>query len=253
MRKYPHGLDEEILPRDLEIEQQKVDEDKPKIKKAIADKRAIFVKALGEEYYSVGAYGYALDKSPTEIKEPLSKALEYHFSAFRMGVVTDVYEFITLLSLAVVLGESEIAKSAAGAKRERYTHPDIEAEEIVFTVAELMSAFVRKDETAIGKILAANNPNEIDTKKIYRYDRMVFFPLLRPMAAIHQKDADGFAAAMRTRQEEFVKFYARSDRKNIPEALIDMPGLAVAAFAKQGGVDYSDTSVYRPYELIVRN
>ena len=253
MKKYPHRLDEETLPERLEREQAKVVEDEAEIEEAVKNKRAIFVKALGEEYYSVGVYGYALDEAPAKVKTALSKSLEYHFSAFRMGVVTDVYEFLTILSLAVVLGETEIAESAAAARRDRYTNPNIEAEEIVFIVAELLSAFVRKDETAIGKILAANNPDEIDSNKIYKYDRMIFFPLLRLMAAIHRRDDANFTALLKARNDDFAKFYARVNDKNMPEALIDMPGLAVAALAKERGINFTDTSVYRPSELITRS
>lgn len=249
MREYPHGLDEEILPEDLEVEQETIEELKEDLEQAIEEDDAVLINGLGEAHYFVACYSYALGESPSNIKPFLTKALEYNFLAFRLGIVLDVYEFIQLLSLARVLGNREIAEALARAKRSRYTDNDVEAEEVVFATAELLSALIVRDDETAAKILAANNPETIDAKKIYRYDRMIFFPLLQLLNAIYKNDENKFAAALQNRQKEFVDFFKRSDEKNDPEALIDIPGLAVLILAKQRGLSYTDASVYRPVGL----
>jgi hypothetical protein len=250
MRQYPHGLDEEILPEDLEMEQETIEEYENELAEAVEEENALFIKGLGEAYYDSACFRYALGEAAADIRSAMLKALEHLFSAFQMGVTTDVYEFIQLLSLAISLGDAETADSLAGAERSRYENKNVEAEEIVYTVAALLSALVRRDETAVAEILEANNPDKIDTKKIYRYDRMIFFPLLPLLAAVQKRDASRLTAAMQTREAEWVKFFSRQEQKNDPEALIDMPGLAVAALAKARALSFNDTSVYRPYDLI---
>lgn len=249
MRDYPHGLDEEILPDDLEIEQETINELKDDLETAKEENNALYFQALGEAYYSVACYGYALGETPTKTRELLVKALEYHFTSFKMGIVLDAYEFITLISLAIVLGEKETSDALAKTERLRYTDDDVETEEIVFVTAELLSAFVLKDGNRISRILSTNNPDSIDSKKIYRYDRLIFFPLLQLLHAIHQKDANKFVSALQTRENEFVRFFSRTDELNDPEALIDISGLAVTKIAAERGVTFIDASVYRPAGL----
>lgn len=250
MRQYPHGLDEEILPEDLEIERETINDYEGEIDEAVAEENALLIKTLGEAYYAVACYRYALGEPAADVKGALRKALEYFFAAFQMEITTDVYEFISLLSLAVVVGDDKTADSLAAANRNQYENENVEAEEIVYTIAALMSALVRRDETTIGEILEANNADEIDTKKIYRYDRMVFFPLLPLLSAIQKRDAGRLAAALKIRDTEWVKFFRRQEQKNDPEALIDMPGLAAAALARARAINFTETSVYRPSDLI---
>lgn len=249
MRDYPHGLDEEILPDDLEIEQETINELEVDLEKASEEENALFFQALGEAYYAVACYGYALGESPSKTKELLAKALEYHFTSFKIGIVYDVFEFINLISLAIVLNEKETLNSLAKTEKSRYTDEDVEADNIVFAVAELLSAFVRKDENTITKIITANNPDSLDSKKIFRYDRMIFFPLLQLLNAIHKTNVNNFATALQTRENEFVRFFSRTDELNDPEALIDMPGLAVTKLAVERGLTFIDSSVYRPAGL----
>ena len=249
IRNYPHGLDEEILPDDFEVEKERADDLEEDLNAEIAEENAIYVDSYAEANYFAACYKYALGESPDNLKPLLAKALENWFLAVRFGIVMDVYEFIRLLALARAVGNREIAEALAKTKRDRYTDPDVEAEEIVFAVAELLAAFIRRDDEAVALVLAENNPATIDEKKIYRYDRMIYFPLLEMMNAIHQGDSAKFAAALEKRQKQFVDFFKRSTEKNDPEALIDMPGLAVAVIARRRDLKFTDSSVYRPSGL----
>jgi hypothetical protein len=250
MRQYPHGLDEEILPEDLEMEQETIEEYEEELAEAVEEENSLFIKGLGEAYYDSACFRYALGEAAANVKGAMRKALEHFFTAFQMGVTTDVYEFIHLLSLALSVGDGETAESLAATERSRYQSANVEAEEIVYTIAALLSAMVMRDETTIAEILEANNPDKIDTKKIYRYDRIIFFPLLPLLIAVQKRDASRLTAAMQTRETEWVRFFSRQEQKNDPEALIDMPGLAVAALARARAINFNDTSVYRPYDLI---
>lgn len=250
MREYPHGLDEEILPEDLEIEQDIINQLEIHVERGYAERKSSLFRGLGKSYFAVGCCSYALGEAPFKIAEPLRKALEYLYTSFDFGYPQQAYDFIRLLTLAVVLENSEIAGSLARTKQERYTNENVEVEEITFIVAELISAFVRKDEETVGKILAENNPDKIEANKIFRYDRMLYLPLLPLLNAVHKKDSAGFSAALQARETDFVKFFSRAERKNDPDALIDIPGLAITAIARERGLDFTDRSVYRPSELI---
>jgi len=250
MREYPHGLDEEILPEDLETEQGLIIRLQPFLEQAYIERKSSLFKGLGKCYYAVGCISYALGEPTAKINEPLGKALEYLYNAFEMDIPLTAYDFIRLLSLSVVLGNSDIAQVLARTKRTRYTNENVEVEEITFAVAGLMSAFVREDEKSIAKILAENSSDKIDTNKIFRHDRLLYFPLFRLLEAVHRKDSAMFERRMQARQTDFVKLFSRAPRKNDPDALIDMPGLAIAAFAGKNGINVTDTSVYRPYDLI---
>ncbi len=253
MKDYPHGLDEEILPEDLEIEQDIISRLDVHIEQGYAQRKPSLFKGLGKSHYAAGCYNYALDNPINETNDYLSKSLVYFYDSFEMGIPQQAYEFIKLLSLAIVFGNSDIAGSLAYTKRERYTNENVEVDEVVFVVAELLCAFVRQDEKIIARILERNDPDKIDANKIFRYERALYFPLLKLLDAVYKKDSTGFSAALQIRQADFVKFYRRADQKNTPEALIDMPGLAINAIARRRGLHFADNSVYRPSEIIRGN
>lgn len=249
MREYPHGLEAEILPDDLAIEQATVDDYEGEVENARVEENALLFSGLGTAYHYVACYSYALGESPPKVKELLRKALEHHVTAFKIGIALDPFEFIQLISLAIVLDDREASELFAKQPRSRYTNEDVKADEVVYTVAELISAFVLKDKNTSERILGANNPDTMDAKKIFRYDRMIFFPLLSLLSAIQKKDSNKFTVSMNVRETEFVKFFSRTDEKNDPEALIDLPGLAVLILAKEQGLAVEDKSVYRPKGL----
>lgn len=250
MRTYPHGLDDEILQDDLEIELETVKEVEEEIEEERDGENALLFQALGEANYAVGCYSYAMGDSPEKIKKYFDQALENHFTSLKKGIIIDPFEFLTLLSLSIVRGNKTVGEELAKFPRDRYTNQDVQADELIFTIAELMSAFVRRDENSISRILAANNPETIDTKNIYRYDRMIFFPLLPLLSALQKKEANRFVSAMNERDAEFVRFHKRSNEKNNPEILIDINGLAILALAKERGIVHTLESVYRPVALI---
>jgi hypothetical protein len=250
MKKYPHGLDEETLPEDLELQEEIITRLEPNVEEAYDNRQSFLFKGLGKCYYAVGCCRYALDEPPAKVKESLSKAFETLYTGFDFELPLQAYEFIKLLSLAVVTGNSETAKTLANTKRDRYTNKDVKVEEITFAVAGLISAFVRKDKAAVEKILAENKPDQIESNKIFRFDRMLYLPLLPLLEAVYKNDTAKFAAAMQNREKEFVSFYKRAEIKNDPDALIDMPGLAIIAIARKHGINFASNSVYRPSELI---
>lgn len=250
MKEYPHGLDKEMLPRDLEIEEKSIANFEPDLPEAKAQGKALFLKILGQNCRFAAGYAYALDEPRAKVGDLLDRSLEYSFEAFKLGITIDVYIFIQLLSLAAVVGDRDAVAYLANSKRSRYENPNIEADKLTFVVAGLMSAFFRRDKAATDALLAENNPETMETKTIYRYDRMIYFPLLLMMNAIYKKDSNKFAAALQTREKEFIGFFSRASEKNDPEALIDLPGLAVGILARKHGIEFTDKSVYRPYELV---
>lgn len=250
MKKYPHGLDEEILPEDLETEEELITRLVPHAAQGFADRKSALFKGLGKCYYAVGCLSYALDEPLAKTRESLAKALDNLFTAFDFGIPQQAYEFIRLLSLAVVTGNSETAQTLAKTRRDRYTNENVEVEEITFVVAELLSAFVRKDKAAAQKILAENDPAGIEANKIFRLDRMLYLPLLSLLDAVNKRDAAKFGEAMKTREKEFISFYKRTELKNTPDALLDITGLAITVLARNHGINFTDASIYRPSELI---
>jgi hypothetical protein len=250
MKEYPHGLDEEILPEDLETQQELIARLEPFLEQAYAEKKSALFKGLGKCSYAAGCCSYALENPSAETNGYLQNALKYLYTAFEFGIPQTAYDFIRLLSLAVVAGNSEIAAELSQTPRKRYTNENVEVEEITFVIAELLSGFVRKDKNAVAGILEKNSFDKIESSKIFRSDRLLYLPLLRLFETIYKKDSNMFAKGLQMRQTDFVKFLTRTDRKNDPDALIDMPGLALAFLAKKHGLSFSDASVYRPYDLI---
>src|SRR5215204_5038066 len=168
MKQYPHGLDEEILPDDLETEQDIITRLEPYVEQGRVDRKSSLFKGLGKCFYSVGCLSYALDEPAAQVKTSLSKAFDNLYAAFDFGIPQQAYEFIRLLSLAIVTGNSDTAQTLAATPRERYTNENVEVEEVTFVVAEIMSAFIRKDKAAAERILAENRPQNFDTNRIFR-------------------------------------------------------------------------------------
>ena len=250
MREYPHGLDEEFLPDDIESARERIDEFEKELKESPDEAGPLMIQYLGKAYYATACYKYALGEAPASIRGTLATAFQHLFSAFETDVLLDVYEFINLISLAVVLGEDKSAKALADTPRDRYTNEGVAADETVFTAAQVMSAFVKRDEDFVARTFSKNNPDTAETKNIYRYDRLLYFPLLRLLNIVHRRDANRLGEAFRTRDGDFVRYWRRADDKNDPDALIDMNGLAITVFARQRALPFSDSSVYRPIELI---
>jgi hypothetical protein len=245
-RNYPHGLDVNVLADDLQGDIDLIKDFRNDLIEM--PDNALLVVEVGRAYRSVACFRYAMGETARAALDDLKESITYMSRAFGLGVVTDPYDFIQMIALAVVTGDAQATQFLAHAKRGDYTNEDVEVPAFVFAIAEGLAAAARSDMAALAKALAPYVA--VPPKRLPRYDKLVYWPLLNLLVALNSGDSVAFAEAMQTRELEFVQFFARSDNKNDAEALIDIPGLAVLALARAAGLGAADVSVYRPLELL---
>jgi hypothetical protein len=246
-RSYPHGLDAETIDDQLNADREMIAEMSEEL--AHEPDNAMMSGEIGQAYRSVACYRYAKGESASAVRGDLATGLNLMTRGFGLGLVTDPYDFVQMLALSEVLADSGALSALGRAERDSYTNEDVEAGEVVYAVAEAMRAASRADWSAmtapLAPYLGASPP-----KRMLRYDKLVYFPLIELFAALEARDGLQFQAALQRREKDFAQFFARADDQNDPEALIDMPGLALVRLALVGGLAVSDASVYRPRELL---
>jgi hypothetical protein len=246
-RSYPHGLDSETLEDDLASDRELIADMREDL--AQEPDNALMQNEIGIAWRSVGCYRYAIGEPGSAIRGDLTTALDLLQRAFTLGMAIDPYDYIQMLALSVVVGSAASRSHLAAADRAAYTNEDVEAGDIVYVAATALAAAVRSDKVALA---AAVKPYAagVVPKRLERYDRLVYFPLIELVRALEAGDSAQFEAALVRREQDFVQFFRRADQKNDPEALIDMPGLALIALARGRKLQVQAPSVYRPLDLL---
>lgn len=247
MRTYPHGTDPERIAENLADESTTVAADDPAVADAVERRNAMFLWMHGESLQAVAAYRYALGEEPAAVRAELERSVALRVRAIELGIVLDPFDFIGVLSLAIVLQREE-ARVLASLPRERYTNDDVIADPLLYGLAAILSALVLGDAATAQQL--ASDLAAADITNVHRYDRMLFHPLILLLHAVQGGDAAGVARGFAHRDAELIRFFRRADDPNDPEALLDVPGLAVAMLARQRGMHVADDSVYRPQALL---
>ncbi len=248
MRTYPHGTDAEAIAENLADESRTVAEDEPNVQDAQARGNAMFLWMHGESLQAVAAYRHALGESPSAWRGELERALRLRYRAIELGVLLDPFDFIGALALATTLRRSGETQALASLPQARYTHDDVIADPIVYGAAAILSAFILGNAAVIGPL--TSELSAADVTNVHRYDRMLFHPLIVLLHAVHENDPAAVTRGFAHRDAELIRFFRRADDRNDPEALLDVPGLAVAALARERGIHAAEDSVYRPLALL---
>ncbi|MDG4595262.1 MAG: Imm49 family immunity protein [Candidatus Contendobacter sp.] len=250
MRAYPHKVDEEILGENRQAAEEFIDQLTPEAPGAELEKNATFFKMLGKEMLSYGIYSYASAEPTSKVIEKLQQANLYFTKAIAFEIIMDPYEYIDYLALAIILTDAPQARHLAAFPRTRYSHEDVEAGEIIYLLSETMGLLLLASKELAERLAAAQQ--ELAAKKMTRYDRLIAESLIGLIAAIAARDQNAFNQAVLARQQDFKRAHGHPSERDMPEALLDIPGLALVRLALARGLKYTTQSSYLPVELLQR-
>ena len=250
MRKYPHKVDEELLNEHRTSAEELIRELAPDLPKAETDYNAMFFKILGKEIRDCGIYSYAFEEPFSKAIDQLQQANACFAKAIAFGIVMDPYEYIDYLALAIILTDVDQAKKLAAFPRIRYVNQDVEPGEIIYLLAESMGLLLLGVNGLTERLAAAQQ--ELVSKKITRYDRAIAETLITMIEAIANRDQTAFDQVVTARQESFKRAHNHPDERNMPDALLDVSGLALVRIALARGLQCNVQSPYLPVELLQR-
>lgn len=250
MRKYPHKIEEDLLAENRATMEELVEGAAPDWPQAEMDHNAIFFKIVGKEILDSGIYSYAFGEPSAKVIEQLQKANACFAKAIAFGILMDPYEYIEYLALAVILTDADQAKKIAAFPRTRYIHEDVEPSELIYLLAESMGLLVLGAKDLPERLAAARQT--LASKKTTRYDRVMAETLVTMAEAIASRDQTAFDQAIIARQQDFKKAHNHPDERNMPEALLDIAGLALVRMALARGLQCNAQSAYLPVELLQR-
>lgn len=250
MRAYPHKVDGEILGENRQAAEEFIAQLTPEAPNAKLEKNAAFFKLLGKEMLSYGIYSYACAEPTPKVIEKLQQANLYFTQAIAFEIIMDPYEYIDYLSLAIILTDVPQAKHLAIFPRARYRHEDVEAGEIIYLLSESLGLLLLASKELAERLATAQQ--ELAAKKMTRYDRLIAESLIGLLAAIAARDQIAFNQAVIVRQQDFKQVHARPSERDLPEALLDLPGLALVRIALARGLQYTTQSAYLPVEILQR-
>jgi hypothetical protein len=243
-------VDEEILGENRQAAEEFIAQLTPEAPSAEIEKNAAFFKMLGKEILSYGVYSYAFAEPTLKVIEKLQKANLYFTKAIAFEIVMDPYEYIDYLALAIILTDAPQAKHLASFPRSRYSHEEVDAGEIIYLLAETMGLLLLASKALSEPLTAAQQ--QLAAKKITRYDRLIAESLIGLIAAIAERDQSAFNQAVIVRQQDFKRGHGHPSERDMPEALLDLPGLALVRIALARGLQYTMQSAYLPIELLQR-
>lgn len=248
MRKYPYKLDEMLVNEHLESTKNLLKELKPELSKAKSERNAMFFKIFGESVQECGAYGYLFLEPIPVILKHLREANKYYTWAISFDLVLDPYEYIDILSLSIVLDDVKQAQHLAAFPRARYTTPDVEAGEVVYALAESIGMLVLDSGQLQERLKACKK--HLASKKIIPYDKTVSEPLIAMLEALSSGDQNAFDKALEFRQKNFTRLASMPDNRYMPNAFVDIPGLALVRMALARGLVCNETGAHLPLELL---
>lgn len=249
MKAYAHTLDADRIAENLASEREALARGDAEIAEHERAGNALFLFMHGESLQTAVAYRYALGEPAAALRDDLTRSLRPRVRAIELGVVVDPFDFTNLLALAISLRRSDETRSLATLDPPRYSNPDVVADPIVFAVALLLKAFAI-DPAALPALSQELDPARGNVAEIYRYDRMLFVPLVELLRAVVARDQIALEAGFARRDEELARFFRRADDPSDPQALLDIRGLAVAALALDRRLRVADDSPYRPLDLL---
>ncbi len=250
MRKYPHKVDEELLNEHRTSAEELIRELTPNLLKAETNRNAMFFKILGKEIRDCGIYAYAFGEPISKVIERLKQANAYFVKMIEFGIVMDPYEYIDYLALAIILTDADQAKKLAAFPRDRYINEDVEPGEIIYLLGESMGLLLLGNKELTERLTVARQ--ELTSKKTTRYDRLIAETLITMIEAIITRDQTAFDQAVTARQEGFKRAHSHPDERNMPDALLDVSGLALVRIALARGLQCNVQSAYLPVELLQR-
>lgn len=92
----------------------------------------------------------------------------------------------------------------------------------------------------------ATAQQELAAKKMTCDHRLIAESLIGLLLAIAARDQIAFNQAVIVRQQDFKQAHARPSERDLPEALLDLPGLALVRIALARGLQYTTEPPIRP-------
>lgn len=249
MRDYPHAPDPEnqrenrdgaaALLRDLAADESA----------ARAEERSGYFSVIGRERLALAAYSYAFEEPPAATIEHVRGALRLFLTGIEFGIEMDPFDYTLYLALAAIARDEEAIAHLAALPRERFTNPDVEAEEVVYLAAEATAALAaRRREAAAERVAAAHA--ELTRRDLYPHDRRFAETLIAIAAATLANDADALSAATVARHEHARRAASHPAARELWTSLLDFEGLGLLALARDAGLRPSRGGIYLPLDLL---
>ncbi len=250
MRNYPHQPSESnwtqqygaastcLLPR-AEVTDEAI---------AAATNRS-FLRVNATTALSSAQLAYGLEENTQTVQGFFREALFFYESMERHGVPMSIVDISYALSTALILGDDARAKRLSNLPRHRYTHPEVMAAEIMYSLLEAEMALVRGDREAARKLSESVNAALQDKRTLPGTVREVK-PMSALLRACLDADESAWADALKLRNIAFGRKFKQPELQNDAFGAFDLHALGVSRLARRAGIETRIESVYFPLELL---
>lgn len=249
MKKYPHAPDEQVLADNLAASRERLVPARDRKPELLASRTERFWSLNTEAAVECACLGYALGDDDTTVTAYLDEAIRCCVDGLAGGAPFGVSQASEQLSVALILGRSDFARTLAGQPLERYALPGVTVPQALQTFFQAYARLASGDaRAAAARLRELDDPRTM--AKLPRTARALADSVRRMLHSIIQRDETVFAAALEDRLQSHVKQFSNPDIANFPQGLIDLQALGLIQLARQAGMHSATDSVYLPLSLL---
>lgn len=208
-----------------------------------------FLRVNATTALSCAHLAYGLEESTETVHGFFRDALYFFDAMLRFGQQLSVVDASQALSSALVLGDDVFAKRIVSLPRQRYTHPEVMAPEVLYCAFELEMALVRKDRDEARR-LAETVQLALQAKGTLPALVREVKPLLALEVACMDANETAWVDASRLRSIAFERKFRQPELQNDASGAFDLRALGLTRIARRAGIPGHFESVYFPRDLL---
>lgn len=208
-----------------------------------------FLRVNATTALSCAHLAYGLEENTQTVHGFFREALFFYEAMERRAMPMSIVDISYALSTALVLGDDAYAKRLSLLPRHRYTHPDVSAPEIMYSLVEAEMAIVRGDREAARKSNESVHAALQDKRTLPGIVREVK-PMSALLLACLDANESAWMDALQLRHIAFGRKFKQPELQNDAFGAFDLHALGVARLARRAGIELRSESMYFPLELL---
>jgi hypothetical protein len=247
LRPYPHQPAADELKESFSDDKEGLVPDKDMTPELIAARTEMFFRINATTALDCAAFAYALEHPQSDVKGYLRESRLCFARALKFNAPIPLNDYHVQLSVAQILNDREFSQTLSALPRQRYTHPDVGFDEIMFLLAEFDASLAQGNLQAVEERIRSARALLANSPKSLRDSIATFLDLQQAVAA---RDQSALDKGFRAHEAAFGQAFRPPMMRNMPRGLLDFWGLGLARLAANAGLTVHEQSVYLPLELL---
>lgn len=249
MKIYPHAPSEAVLSRILSTSRERFVPAHARTPELLASRNELFWGMNTATAVECAALSYALETPDGVVLDFLREASQCCADALDAGAPLGMTQVAEQLSVALVLGQADLARTLADLPSQRYALPGVTVPPVLHTLFQVYGQLAAgRADAAAQQLRELDGPHALD--KLPRPRKVLADAARRMQHAIVDRDAAGFGQALDAHLDGHARLFRDPTLNNYPQGLLDLEALGLVQLARGAGMAVATDSVYCPLSLL---